>query len=294
MLRTLINRIFALLLVFCFFYGTLALAEIEEVQKMYFEMFSSAGDGKLDEVEVLLKQGVDPNWNKSPFNIIPMLHRPLKCISLDGNKVAVMKMLLEAGANPNVISKYSDSALIRLGYCKKNGIETIEIADLLLGHGADPKYINKDGKSAFSKAVDNGNEPLSIFLAEYSDITEDNIKTAMSRLMPSLISYLIKHGLEYDKYALMLSALRYDQEEILVALLEQGANPNEFLIPNSNFEFPLIYAAYFGKNSAVEILHKYGADLDVVGRKDRTLRSIVSRLRNTKLSEWLNSINLSN
>jgi len=291
MLRTLINRIFALLLVFCFFYGTLALAEIEEVQKMYFEMFSSAGDGKLDEVEVLLKQGVDPNWNKSPFNIIPMLHRPLKCISLDGNKVAVMKMLLEAGANPNVIAKHGDSTLIRLGYCKKNGIETIEIADLLLGHGADPKYINKDGTSAFTKAVDFGNEALSIFLAEYSDITEGNIKRAMSRPLPALISLLIKNGLDLSQYPIMEWAIRGGHDDALIDLLESGVSPNEFIIPNRNYDYPIIYAAHFGKNSAVEILHKHGADLSVEGRKERTLKSIVSKLKNTELGEWLNSLN---
>ena len=291
MLRTLIKQIHILALTLCSSYGAPILADTQEVLKMYNDLAFATKKGDLDQVEQLLEQGADPNWSKSHFSIQPLLHRSLKCSSLDANKVAVMKMLLEAGANPNVIAKHGDSTLIRLGYCKKNGIETIEIADLLLGHGADPKYINKDGTSAFTKAVDFGNEALSIFLAEYSDITEGNIKRAMSRPLPALISLLIKNGLDLSQYPIMEWAIRGGHDDALIDLLESGVSPNEFIIPNRNYDYPIIYAAHFGKNSAVEILHKYGADLSVVGRKDRSLRSIISKQNNIELSEWLNILN---
>ena len=87
---------------------------------MYYDMFSSMGRGDLAEVESLLDQGVDPNWSNSPFNKIPLLHHPLDCSRLDADRVAITKMLLEAGANPNAVRGASgDSALILLGRCKK-------------------------------------------------------------------------------------------------------------------------------------------------------------------------------
>ena len=40
-----------------------------------------------------------------------------------------------------------------------------------------------------------------------------------------------------------------------------------------------------------EILYRYGADLDVVGKKGRTVKNVVEKHNNTELSEWLNSLN---
>ena len=113
--------------------GTFVRSESNESRKIYFDMYGAVKSGDLELVEKLFSKGVDPNWNKTPFNVQPMLHKAIDCRFLDANKIAVMKMLLEAGANPNGLSRRGDRALILLELCG-NTVETLTIADLLLSY----------------------------------------------------------------------------------------------------------------------------------------------------------------
>ena len=284
------SKVYTLLLLIGFFWGSIACAESEETLKMYNDIAFAARKGNLEQVEALLQKGADPNWNKSHFGIVPLLHRPLDCRSLDANKVAIMKMLLEAGANPNGLSRRGDTALIKLGTCD-NTVETLEIADLLISYKVDLKAKNKRGNTALSRAILHGNDPLSAFLAEYSDISEESIKLAMIKQLPLLLVHLIQNDLNYSEYSLMIWALRYEQDQVLIALLENGADPNKFFIENPHHIYPIIYAAHKLKNNAVKTLYHYGADLSVQGKKGRTVQNLIEKAGNTELNDWLKNLN---
>ena len=95
--------------------------------------------------------------------------------------------------------------------------------------------------------------------------------------MSSLLIKLISNGLDTSKYPLIDWAIWNDFDDVLVVLLEAGFDPNKFLVANENYNSPVVYAAHFQKNSAVKTLHRYGADLDVVGKKGLTVRSLVEK-----------------
>jgi ankyrin repeat protein len=286
-------KVHALFLFISLFFGSFAYAKLDGRLKLYFDIDYAAKNGDIDQVEKLLNKGVDPNWNKPPFSIIPLLHTPLDCRYLDSNKVAIMKMLLEAGANPNALSRRGSTALISLGFCD-NTVETLEIAGLLMSHDIDLKITNKDGNTALSRAILSGNAPLSLLLAENSDISEESIKTAMLNDMPNLLIYLINNGLDLDKYSLIYWAISSGYDDVLIAVLNKGVDPNKFLVKNRSFEFPVIYATGHQKNNAVKILYQYGADLTVQGNKGNTVQNLIERMSNIELNDWLKSLKTTN
>jgi ankyrin repeat protein len=297
MLKNFINSILTLSLILYTFCGTKVLADTEHVLKMYLDLSFAAREGQLDQVEKLLQQGADPNWNKPPFSIVPLLHKPLDCRYLDSTKVAIMKMLLEAGANPNALSRRGDTALIELSHTGSfcdNTVETLEIAELLISYKADLKIKNKLGYTALSRAILAGKDSLSAFLAEHSDISEENIKMAMRGNMPNLLLYLINNGLDLTKYPLIDWAIWNGFDDVLIALLNRGVDSNKFLVKNKNYDFPVLYATRYQKNNAVKILYQYGSDITVQGRKGRTIQNLIDRMNNIELNDWLKSLKAMN
>jgi len=280
----------------CSFCGTKAFAETEYVPKMYYEIHASARNGDLEKVEELLKKGVDPKWKGAPFSTTPLLHRAIKCMgtALEQNQVAIIKLLLEEGFDPNVVSNQrKDSALILLSYCKSN-VEVIEVAELLISYGADPSYKNQEGYSAFSLSVFRGNEVLATFLAPLSEIDDVDIERAMLNHMKVLLENLIKSDFKFFKYPLMKWAIWNDFDDVLISLLDAGANPSQFTVNNKNYIYPIILAAHYKKNRAVKTLHRYGAYLDVIGNKERTVRNIATKQSNVELMSWLDSLESTN
>lgn len=151
-----------------------------------------------------------------------------------GHKFANVRFLLDKGASPNTATGDSSPLLIasRLGFP--------EIAEMLLGAGADPNAV-EDGEG----------------MAALHTVVVHDRDAAITRL-------LLKNGAEVDKTDAsgrtpLLIAAEFGRVEHAKALLEAGANPNG-IAPGR--QSPLMLAALGGFVPIIEELAKAGTDLD--------------------------------
>ncbi|CAO0792704.1 unnamed protein product [Mucor circinelloides] len=82
------------------------------------------------------------------------------------NQIEMVKLLIEKGANVNIEDFEKDTPL----YVAEN----VEMAQLLLDNGADPKHINEDGITPALTALEEGWEEVAQFLA---NITKEVLPT---------------------------------------------------------------------------------------------------------------------
>lgn len=105
-------------------------------------------------IEALLNAGADPNM-LSHSGLLPLI------IAIRTNKIEVVETLLEAGADPNTQGKNGKVVLIvaiRMG--------NLKIVKALLNAGADPNVQDKNGKSALMLATEKNLQGIKIALRE--------------------------------------------------------------------------------------------------------------------------------
>jgi hypothetical protein len=107
------------------------------------QLVNSAEYGKLEEVQFLLKSGIDPN-----FGIGEHKTSPLKAATIMGH-FPIVKLLVRSGANVN--EKYSDHYVATpIWYAANNG--DFEIVEYLLDNGADPNVEDRNGWTPLRQA----------------------------------------------------------------------------------------------------------------------------------------------
>lgn len=151
-------------------------------------LLDAADDGRLDEMKALLAKGVDPNtrddagrtaltraalgreglsvWvtSGSDYKAIPPSLSASRYIDRDPN-LAVMKLLLEKGANPNARDAAGLPILVWSAYQNHSDEVT-----LLLAHGADPNLRDQYGNTALVlAALYNQADEVKLLLAKGAD-----------------------------------------------------------------------------------------------------------------------------
>ncbi|EPB84601.1 hypothetical protein HMPREF1544_08618 [Mucor circinelloides 1006PhL] len=122
-------------------------------------LWVAAGDGQIDRVRELLESGVAVDGHDQ-FGYTAM-HA-----AVSYNQIEMVKLLIEKGANVNIEDFEKDTPL----YVAEN----VEMAQLLLDNGADPKHINEDGITPALTALEEGWEEVAQFLA---NITKEVLAT---------------------------------------------------------------------------------------------------------------------
>jgi hypothetical protein len=116
----------------------------------------AAGDGSIQIVQLLLRQGADVNVQNDTWNTSNMRLTALEA-AISGGHSNLCKLLLEAGANPNLQSGTGDSALhYALSFHRT------KMAAWLLDYGSDP-FLPKHGygwTTPFELAITQGDGKL--------------------------------------------------------------------------------------------------------------------------------------
>lgn len=117
-------------------------------------------------MQLLLDAGGDPN----AFILVDGGEReapiPALYFAATGNNVPATRLLLERGANPNVVSysseKYATSPIRRevpRHRIASHG-KSVDVARMLVNHGATVDLPRGDGRTAYVLAVRAGNQPV--------------------------------------------------------------------------------------------------------------------------------------
>jgi len=182
-------------------------------------LFSAATEGKIAMMDVVLKAGADPNA-KDEDGMTALRH-----VAWTGkNQVNVTKRLIAAKADVNLTADDDWTPLIQVMYADTS--VAVPVAQLLMQAGADASIVNNEGNSA-------------LMLASHRDL-------------PALIPALVKAGADINERGRDGTSLVVAAEEghtaVVRALLDANADPN---LGDRHDETPLMKAA---KNDHVEII----------------------------------------
>lgn len=195
-----------------------------ENEKGQTPLFCAAYYGHTAVIKVLLERGADPNC-RDRMNQTPLLY------AAEQNDVAMAKALLERGADPNCKNNDHETPLL----CATKGGH-LEAVEILLKEGADPN------------CKKNNHETPLLFAARMGNI--EAVKALLEGGADS------KHGDKSGRTPLSYAA-GYGHEEVVEALLEGGANLNS---EANSGRAPLSYAAEYGHVAVIEILIDRGAN----------------------------------
>ncbi|AFX93067.1 putative ankyrin repeat protein [Megavirus courdo11] len=218
-------------------------------------------------VKLLLENGA--NINDVDKNLESALHIAVQKYNSD---CTLIKILLENGINVNLQNKNGMTALVKYLYTEKKSFKyDPQLVKLLLKFGTNPNIYGK-----YHNLIAN---PLFIFYGERLDDLE-------------MINLLLDNGADIDSAGtgnnLLCRVIKYYVDrnifkwldkidivyQIIILLLERGANPN--IIDNSG-NFPLLILAkkvhrFDFKNLIVELV-KYGANINLSDNKNETVLS---------------------
>ncbi len=156
----------------------------------------AATKGDTKKVTLLLEAGADVNRQSDITNTTPLME------AAENDHTEIVKLLLAAGAHVNLQGKLKMTPLI---WAAENG--HIEIVKLLLAAGAHVNHQGMFKMTALLEAIERGHVQIAKLLINHG--ADLNFKGGIFRETP------------------LLSAHRYDQREIVDALLEKGADPQE-------------------------------------------------------------------
>lgn len=159
------------------------------------------------------------------------------------DKPRLVKQGLENGEDPNRRYSYEkdsnsltipNSVVIITPIVQAAVTGNLEIAKLLIEHGADPNLAQKNGEYALLNAVSRGNMELTKYLLDNG--ANPNLDTGIG------------------------TALAFaDNTEIMKVLFEYGANPN---IPDRDGDLPIIGSIDTGRMDEIELLIDFGTDMN--------------------------------
>lgn len=228
--------------------------------------------GHIAIVERLLELGVDPNSTSGDSGASGLHYTAVQ------GSVEMAQLLLDSGAN---LEARDDAQATPLLTAAQHG--NIEIAGFLLTQGADIEARDFQGVTPLMATVKPGDLELMQLLIEHgadvqtaADAGANVLWGAVFYCRPKMVEYLLEQGAALN---IVLEELQptfhlacgqdlqwYSQEtvaEIMLILLEHGADPNE--LDKSRNLVPLHIAARAGNTEGVRLLLDSGAEINVQG-----------------------------
>ena len=234
------------------------------------QLHRAAKEGDLPRVIQLLDAGAfDPQRNQE-FSILIVL---LECRYETASRIEIVKHLIAAGADPN-FEIASNNVFMLLARCPKNS-DNLALTKLFLELGANPQLVNNVGQSVLQACIYWRNEEMALLLTPVSSISAKDLRLAMLYEMPKLVEELLAQNIDIQQNPVMKWAIKNGFNEVLEKILIMYGNPDNFIVKNETYGRPIIYAAYECNRDAIELLKRYGAASDVMSPSGRHISDIL-------------------
>ena len=217
-------------------------------------LMAASSEGHVEAVRMLLDAGADPNLRKGDGATALIM-------AVSGGNVEIVRMLLDAGADLNVQNNEGDTALILAA--GRYDDARVPMVKLLLGAGADPNLENNEGATALSLATGKGDlELVRLLLAAGADpnVQDGNGDAALMVAVQAIRS-------RYNAWT-EPSESGEDFHGVVLALLGDGADPNT---KNSDGFTPFMKAVEQDELDFTKTLLDAGADANVQDADGNTL-----------------------
>jgi len=251
-----------------------AMPELIKIKKEKYSdshpLFYAIRQQKLEAVRIIASEksflNIKNNDNQTPLVAVPIPY------SFD-----IFQLLLELGADPNIIDLNGDTLLVR--YSTRWGKEKIfrQCAMLLLDYGANPNVVKQRAYSPLAQSIMYKDEEYFDKLIQHNadpNLPYNNGKvypldTAITYKRPFFVQKLLLAGadvnLEFETGKRFRRVMR--KPEILSLLISAGANIN---LQDKNGRTPLMYAAESGSKEAIIQLLNVKANITLKDKKGLT------------------------
>ena len=186
--------------------------------------------------------------------------------AVESGNIEMVSILLESGANPNIIGSKGSTPLQR---ASKNG--HIAIVEKLIKYKADPNQVGVSGWTPLILASEQNHPKIvEILLSAGADVNVTMaggwtaLMFACAYNYPSIVSLLLQAGADHSirttKWAAIHSATsKYEDPAILIELAKAGADLNEVTHVGAT---PLILACQLNFELTVNVLLNYHISID--------------------------------
>lgn len=245
---------------------SLLLCTLPELATANAALSRAAEKGMLDEVQNLLKQGIEVNSRLNDGTTA--LHWAVLRDQHD-----VVDLLLDAGADPVALNRNGISPLF---LAVQNGNE--KIVSLLLSAGGDPNTLSENGETILMSAAHTGKpEVVSLLLASGALIDARDPEFQQTALMiavrerhTEVVDMLIHHGANVDAMTRVGQETAYLPPCKGTGCGSEGVGINRSGVPHRGERFekkggmtPLLYSARDGITESARLLLENGADLEL-------------------------------
>ncbi|MEP6835428.1 MAG: ankyrin repeat domain-containing protein [Gemmatimonas sp.] len=241
-------------------------------------IYHSAERNNRDCMALLLKHGADissahADWGNTPLYFIAG-HKPFSRLCASSEQG--MLWLLEHGANPNVVSNNNEknatsptraeTPLHRIASYGKS----VDVARMLVDHGAIIDLPRGDGRTAFVLAVRAVNELVATYLAEQG--ANATVLTPADRLVAECLSGHEEHARALiAEFPTLMTTLSVEDKQTLALAAEEGRENSVRVMASLGWDLsaegawggsPLHHAAWHGNVSMTQLLVDLGAPVN--------------------------------
>lgn len=207
--------------------------------------YNVARIGETDKVVALLMQGFDPNYAFEDHENETPLHAAAQAGHVD-----IVHLLMQAGADPNVLNARLNTPLMTAIEGKQN-----DVVQYLIRSGAAVEFRGEDGMTALHLASKSGNKDAVKLLLDAKKKLDVNLQ-------------------DDGGWTALIWATEHKQTEIIELLLDRGADAN---IQDDEENTCLHWAAFAGDADILSRFLDIGCDVNAVNAHGDTACHIAAR-----------------
>jgi len=237
------KTIICVLMFSCLVGGQLVYAQLTEAQEGLLEAVKA---GNVEDVSRLLDDGIDPDFpiNEEGESLLFAVLKLQRSYALEPENVLpealnVFRLLLDAGANPNVLNCYGDFII-------NQALDYPEYLQVLIEYEANPNVYYSSGLSPLHVAVEHGLVKAVQILLQAPGINVNQQTIASSNFFYGGVA-----GMTVLHF--VAEAIMPNHNEILDMLLNGGANPT---LEDENGNTPAMLAQNIEDEHTADLFHR--------------------------------------